>query len=112
MTFWEFNEVYTDGDIACHVTLINQSGICIYGRAISEIFPSVPEKDFWDSIFWGVDYFSKLDGEPLIPGILTLLRIWSYKENKAIYSKAQAGEWAIGLVPSQYRYIVENAVDV
>lgn len=112
LAFWDIKEVYTDGDIACHVTLINQSGICIYGRAISEIFPVVPEKDFWDSIFWGIEYFSKLDGELLTTGILTLLRIWSYKENKAIYSKAQAGEWAVGLVPSEYRDIIENLVDV
>lgn len=110
--YWNFKEVYTDGDIACHVTLINQSGICIYGRAICEVFPPVPEKDFWDSIFWGVDYFSKLDGELLVTGILTLLRIWSYKKNKAIFSKARAGEWSIGRIPSQYNYIVQNAVDV
>lgn len=112
LAFWDFKEIYTDGDIACHVNLINQSGICIYGRAIKETFPLVPEKDFWDSIFWGIDYFSKLDGELLVTGILTLLRIWSYKENKAIYSKSQAGEWAIGLVPSQYRHIIENVVEV
>ncbi len=110
--YWNFKEVYTDGDIACHVTLINQSGICIYGRAICEVFPPVPEKDFWDSIFWGVDYFSELDGDLLVTGILTLLRIWSYKENKAIFSKALAGEWSIGRIPSQYNYIVQNAVDV
>lgn len=112
LDFWDFKEVYTDGDIACHVTLINQSGICIYGQAISEVFPPVPEKDFWDSIVWGVDYFSKLEDELIVTGILTLLRIWSYKEKKAILSKAHAGEWSIVRVPSQYRYIVQNAVDI
>lgn len=112
LAFWDFKEVCTDGDIACHVTLINQSGICIYGRAINEVFPPVPEEDFWDSIYWGIDYFSKLEGELLVTGILTLLRIWSYKENKAIYSKAEAGRWGIDLVPSQYRHIVENAIEI
>ncbi len=111
LSFWDFKEVCTDADIACHVTLINQSGICIYGRVRSEIFPLVPEQDFWDSISGGIDYFSKLDGELLASEILSLLRIWSYKENKAIYSKAQAGEWAMELVPLEYHYIIQNAVD-
>ncbi|QYR19603.1 DUF4111 domain-containing protein [Paenibacillus sp. sptzw28] len=111
LDFWDYKQVYTDGDLACHVTLTNQSGICIFGPEINKVFPKVPPEDFWDSIVWGVDYFINLEGELLVTGILSLIRIWSYKENEEIYSKAQAGEWAMNLVPPQYQYIVRNATD-
>jgi predicted nucleotidyltransferase len=46
LSFWDYKEIYTDGDMACHITLNNQKGICIYGTPINEVFPSVPEEDF------------------------------------------------------------------
>jgi predicted nucleotidyltransferase len=109
--FWDFPETYTDGDLACHVTLTNQSGIRLYGPAIPDVFPDVPEDDFWDSIAWGVEYYSKLDDDQLVTAILSLLRIWSYDAERVIYSKAGAGEWALDKVPPSYRYIVQNALD-
>lgn len=73
LAFWDFKEVYTDGDIACHVNLINQNGICIYGRAIRETFPLVPEKDLAS---WCVGY-----------RISTLTVPWLYSTNGQIGSR-------------------------
>lgn len=112
MSFWDFKEEATDGDLACHITLTNQQGICLYGPPVEEVLPTVPEADFWDSIYWGIDYFGELKGEQLVTGILTLIRIWSYKETKRILSKAEAGEWSLDRIPAGSRYIVRNAVDV
>lgn len=112
MNFWDFKEPATDGDLACHITLTSQQGICLYGPPISEVFPAVPEADFWNSIYWGIEYFEKLEGELLVTGLLTLIRIWSFKEMKVILSKSQAGEWSLARLPATYHSIVQNAVDV
>lgn len=50
LTHWILNKDFEDRDIACHVKLIKQSGICLLGRPINEVFPDVPESDLWDSI--------------------------------------------------------------
>ncbi|MDQ0113918.1 aminoglycoside adenylyltransferase domain-containing protein [Paenibacillus harenae] len=112
MSFWDFKEPATDGDLACHMTLTSQQGICLYGQPIEEAFPIVPEADFWDSIYWGIDYFDDLKDDQLVTGLLTLIRIWSYKETKVILSKSQAGEWSLDSLPAAYHSIVQNAVDV
>ncbi len=109
--FWDFPETCTDGDLACHVTLTRQSGIRLCGPDIRDIFPDVPEEDFWDSIAWGVEYYNKLGEDQLMTAVLSLLRIWSYDAERIIYSKAGAGEWALDKVPSSCRYIVHNALD-
>ncbi len=109
--FWDFPETYTDGDLACHVTLTRQSGIRVYGSAIQDVFPDVPEEDFWDSIAWGIEYYNKLEEDQLMTAVLSLVRIWSYDAERIIYSKAGAGEWALDKVPSSLRYIVQNALD-
>lgn len=41
---------FGDTDIASYIHLINLSGICIYGRPIKDVFPTIPEEDFWSSI--------------------------------------------------------------
>lgn len=111
VSFWAYENPYTDGDLACHISLINQCGICIYGEPIANVFPQVPERDFWNSISSDLDHYRNLRAELLVTGVLTLVRVWSYKVNNEILSKAQAGEWAVRQLPAEYRPIMNNAID-
>ena len=110
-THWILNKDFEDTDIACHVKLIKQSGICLLGRPIDEIFPDVPETDFWNSISCDIDDFdfSNYGSSYFTSNILTLCRIWSYKVKEKIISKYEAGLWAESRVPQQVKYIVINA---
>ena len=103
---------FTDKDIACHVHLTNQCGICAYGKPIGEVFPAVPENDFWDSISAEVTQYDFHAYHPrfFASNILTLGRILSYKCKKRILSKYEAASWTIAHVPERFRYIIENAV--
>ncbi|MCX7773149.1 MAG: DUF4111 domain-containing protein [Clostridia bacterium] len=113
LNHWLLTDEFGDPDIACHATLIRQSGICLTGRPIDEIFPEIPEEDFWQSITndlddydfnaYGQDYFTS--------NILILGRIWSYKAEKRILSKYEAGRWAVDRVPERTRYVMENALN-
>ncbi len=105
------DEDFTDEDIACHVNLINQSGICIYGKPIKDVFPLVPETDFWESISSDIE----MDFNALIPryfasNILNLGRVLSYKYEKRILSKYDAGIWTLNHVPKKYKYIIDNYI--
>ncbi|MDF2543380.1 MAG: hypothetical protein K0S47_3098 [Herbinix sp.] len=106
------DEDFCDADIACHVHLTNQSGICIYGRPIKEVFPTIPEKDFWHSISNEVGEYNFHAYNPryFSSNILNLGRILSYKKEKKILSKYECGLWALDYVPEKYRYLIENAI--
>ncbi len=105
------DEDFTDEDIACHVNLINQSGICIYGKEVKDVFPLVPEKDFWNSISSDIEMdFNALNPRYFVSNILSLGRVLSYKYEKKILSKYDAGIWTLNHVPERFKYIIDNSI--
>lgn len=106
------DEDFCDPDIASYVHLINQSGICIYGKPIKEVFPAVPEKDFWNSLSNNItEYdFEAYDPRYFSSNILILGRILSYKKEKRILSKYEGALWTMDFVPEKFRYIIDNAI--
>ncbi|MDR0272351.1 MAG: DUF4111 domain-containing protein [Clostridiales bacterium] len=119
MLYGEINENFIvdsdfeDEDIASYVHLINQSGICIYGKPIGETFPSVPEEDFWKSISADIDDydFNAYNPRYFASNILILARILSYKREKKILSKYDGGLWALNNVPERLKYIIEGSLN-
>lgn len=105
---------FEDSDIACHVKLTVQCGICVCGKPILEVFPEVPEADFWDSISDGFEEYDFNAYEPryFTSNILILGRILSYRKEKRILSKYDAAFWTRDYLPEKYRYIIENAIGV
>ncbi|MFD0590096.1 aminoglycoside adenylyltransferase domain-containing protein [Paenibacillus sp. GCM10027627] len=129
--FWDFETERTDIDLACHVSVARQVGIALYGPAPETILPVVPEVDFWHSIASEADTLMALqpaqkseeaaaghnDNEWTFDasdayGVLTLLRIWSYRELGILYSKSAAALWASEIrLPQHLRYIPLSALD-
>ncbi|MDQ6419466.1 DUF4111 domain-containing protein [Paenibacillus sp. LHD-117] len=109
--FWRFEGDATDSDLACHVRLTKQFGVTLYGPEPSAILPDVPESDFWHSIRADADYSAKLSGDLENEGVLSLLRIWAYKETGSILSKTDACQWAAGALPEPLRPFAENAIN-
>lgn len=106
------DEDFCDSDIASYVHLINQRGICIYGRPIKDVFPAIPEKDFWNSLSNNItEYdFKAYNPRYFSSNILILGRILSYKKEKRILSKYEGGLWTLDYVPERFRYIIDNAI--
>lgn len=48
---------FPDDDIACHVRLTRERGVCVFGCPPAKLLPAVPETDFWQSICGGVETF-------------------------------------------------------
>lgn len=104
---------FEDPDIACHVKLTRQSGVRLYGEAIDAVFPPVPEADFWQSIAADVqDYdFHAYEPRYFASNILILGRVLSYKIERRILSKYEAGVWTASHVPEALRPVVLDALD-
>lgn len=109
-TFWRFRGQATDPDLACHVRLTKLKGISLHGPAASELLPDVPEEHFWDAIRCEADDHLRASGDLEFGGVLSLLRIWSYREEGVIYSKSDAGRWAAERLSEPHRSIVLGAV--
>ena len=104
---------FEDADIACHVKLTKQCGICVCGNPIEQVFPDVPEDDFWKSISADVkEYdFHAYNPKYFSSNILILGRILSYKKLGRILSKYEGGLWMLNFVPEKFRYIIEGALN-
>lgn len=109
-SFW--SETPVDADLACHLTLINKKGICVYGLPIEQAFPEIPEPDFRSAILSDVDYAAGAISTLPVYGILTLCRVLSYLKTGEILSKRDAGIWALSIIPENLTYIVRSAVQV
>ena len=105
---------FDDPDIACHVTLTNQCGICLCGKPIEEVFPTVPEKDFINSLCCEIDDYDFYAYKPryLASNILILGRVLSYFTEKRILSKYEAGVWARDRLPEKHSHIFDEALKV
>lgn len=119
-SFWDYEGERTDIDLACHVSLAKQFGVALYGPAAGELFPDVPEADFWESIRSGAEGLMKsAEGDTCLTiqeddaqGILTLARIWSYQEHGIFFTKTEAAEWAADRLPEKLRKILLESIEV
>lgn len=103
---------FGDPDIACHVRLTRQCGVCACGKPVLEVFPPVPEPDFLDSLCRDVDDYDFSAYEPryFASNILILGRVLSYLKERRILSKYEAGLWTAEHVPARFRPIVKEAL--
>ena len=101
-----------DIDLAAHITILNHRGICIEGRPIHEIFPTVPKADYLSSIL--DDYADCLEGirEKQVYSMLNLLRVYWYLKEGEICSKKEAGVWGAENLPTEFGATVEKGLAV
>lgn len=101
-------EEKTDGDLAAHFTILNHRGICLKGRPIHEIFPSVPPQDYLSSIL--EDYeecLEKIHKNPVY-SLLNLIRVYWYLKEGQICSKEEAGVWGQQHLPQEFGLLVQQ----
>ena len=113
-TNWNAEE-RTDADLAAHITVLNHRGACLYGRSIKEVFPSVPEKDFVDSIL--ADVLSAkfgLGGAAArfpVYVVLNACRTLAFMRDRSVLSKEEGGRWALANLPARFHKTITVALD-
>ena len=109
----KWNEKYhEDPDLAAHITITLNRGICLYGQPIKETFPIVPKKDYIASLLY--DFEDARDGilENPVYSVLNLCRVYWYLLEERICSKDEAGTWAISFLPEKFQEVVAQALEI
>lgn len=108
------DQEFPDADVTSYIRLLKEHGIVLTGKPIEEVFSDISDADFWDAISEGVDdyRFDNYNPRYFASNILILGRILSFKVEKRILSKFEAGKWMIGHVPQELKYLPERAMRV
>lgn len=99
-----------DKDLAAHFTIINKKGRCLTGAPIGEVFGEVPDRDYWDSIWFDVEGAAEDIAEYTMYVTLNLARVLAYKREGLVLSKKEGGEWAIRTLPAEFNPLILDAL--
>lgn len=100
-----------DPDLAAHITIVTNRGICLWGKPITDVFPSVPAPDYLASIL--SDYReaqAKIIEKPVY-AVLTSCRVYAYLLDQAVMSKQEAAIWGIEQLP-EFRALIEEVLGI
>ncbi|HHV96931.1 MAG TPA: DUF4111 domain-containing protein [Clostridiaceae bacterium] len=101
-----------DFDLAAHITVIKNRGICLLGKPIEQVFGAVPKNCYIDSIIRDIeDSKANILNNPLYY-ILNLCRVLYYVKEGVVSSKKEGGMWGISNLPKQFYNIIESALSM
>lgn len=103
------NEEKTDGDLAAHFMILKHHGICLAGRPIEEIFPSIPHHHYLASILEDYEECLEKIHEKPVYCTLNLIRVYWYVKEGKISSKQEAGRWGQENLPEQFTAVIQQA---
>jgi predicted nucleotidyltransferase len=109
-TWPELDAAPTDADLAAHVTIALERGICLWGAPAAEVFPRVPAADYADAIVtdfcWGRD----LRTVNPVYFVLNACRVLAFLEEGLVLSKDEGGEWGLRHLPAVHHPIMRQAL--
>ena len=104
-------DIKTDPDLAAHITIMNDRGICIEGSSISEVFPRIPSSDFLSSIKGDYEEcLANIVDDPIYCS-LNMLRVFWYVKEGIISSKQEAGNWGLTSLPDEMKGTMQKVVN-
>ncbi|WP_226673436.1 aminoglycoside adenylyltransferase domain-containing protein [Rossellomorea aquimaris] len=101
----------TDPDLAAHITILHNRGICMAGKPIPEAFPIVPRSDYLSSILGDFqDCLDRIEEDPIYC-MLNMIRVFWYLEEGVISSKEEACRWWLSTLPKEFSSTVHKVID-
>ena len=102
----------TNPDVTLLLCMVLQGNATLVGPPAAAVLDRVPRDDFTKALIAGLD--------ELVPGVeddtrnvvLTLARIWKGVESGEVSSKGAAASWALDRLPSEFRPVLQRALDV
>lgn len=105
------SDIHTDSDLAAHLTITYQRGICVEGKPIKEVFPLVPSSDYISSILGDYqDCLENIEDDPIYCS-LNLIRVFWYLKERVISSKQEAGHWGLKNFPGELSITISKVVN-
>lgn len=99
-----------DPDLAAHIVIIIERGLCLFGKPIHETFQTVPKKYYIESIVEDINSAKECIVDNPVYLILNLCRVLLYLKEEKICSKKEGGEWGYSNLPTQYKDIIKSAL--
>lgn len=104
-------DIHSDGDLAAHLTITYQRGVCVEGKPIKEVFPLVPRADYISSILGDYhDCLKNIEKDPIYCS-LNLIRVFWYLKEGVVSSKQEAGNWGLKTFPKDVRITIRKVVN-
>ncbi len=102
-----------DEDLAGHITVLQQRGLCLWGQPIEQVFSPVPPDDYLAAVL--ADVFSEefgLAAESKTPVYITLnaCRTLAYLQTGAVLSKDEGGLWALQALPAKFHPFLQTTL--
>jgi predicted nucleotidyltransferase len=104
---WTLSE--TDPDLAAHLVILKERGICLYGDPISKL-RSIPKEHYISAILSDIANAEQSILVNPVYIILNLCRVYLYISQQKITSKDEAGVLAQRLLTSEFSQMVEKAL--
>lgn len=103
---------FDDPDLAAHFVVTYNRGIVLSGKPIMEVFKPIDNRYYIDSIKSDID--GALEGiiDNPVYYVLNLSRVLLFLRESVISSKKEAGEWALDVVPIQYKNIIAQCLAI
>lgn len=103
---------FEDHDLAAHIVILRERGICLHGSPIKDVFQEVPKKYYIDAIKSDIeDSKTEIKNNPVYY-ILNLCRVLYFLQDGNICSKKEGGEWAIINIPEKFKDIIQGALNI
>jgi predicted nucleotidyltransferase len=103
-------DINTDPDLAAHITILNNRGICVAGKPIAEVFPLVLRSDYISSIVGDFkDCLDSIEEDPIYC-TLNMIRVFRYLKEGIISSKEEAGRWGLSTLPKELSNTVNKVI--
>ncbi|MFW9922742.1 MAG: aminoglycoside adenylyltransferase domain-containing protein [Candidatus Thorarchaeota archaeon] len=102
----------TDRDLAAHLMVTYQRGICLFGESIKKVIPKINHEEYIDALFYDFDDYQETIITDSVYSILNSCRILYYFREKAIASKLEGGLWAKEELEPQYIPLISEAINV
>jgi hypothetical protein len=102
-----------DEDLALHFEVVRRRGICLYGKAIENVFARIPEEVCLASVARELDWINeRLDTLPATYTVLNSCRAVAFLREDKFFSKKEGGEWALIHMPVDFIDTIKHALAV
>ena len=109
------DEIWVDADLAAHLMMCAERGICLKGFDIPDAFPAVPASDFRDSILGDVlsqEFGLGSDFRRPVYVVLNACRALAYLQQHLLLSKAEGALWALKNLPHEDHAVIYQVLSV
>ncbi|ASK63862.1 hypothetical protein CFK37_17700 [Virgibacillus phasianinus] len=104
-------KIKTDADLAAHIMITTNRGVCLEGKPIIEVFPLIPRSHYLSSIMGDFqDCLENIEVDPIY-SILNLIRVYWFLKEGIISSKQEAGNWGLSSLPKGLCFTIQKVVD-